>query len=187
MSNKGVQRTRHKVSGPLTPDVGLRRMMKRKAILYCIAVLIIPAQAFAFSLRTAYEDAEASDPAALLWSLAGAAVAFPFILFALHRKLKRQSGMARGDFLRQCIKLALRQLGPFFGVFYIAGGLIFMVLAVIVAIGFNVWFAITSSGTYELSEQMVRHIYASVVAYMAIWWIVSLSLTIKWLPKSLNE
>lgn len=185
--NKGVQAIGAKARLSLTPDVGLKRMMNKKAILCCIAALAIPAQAFAFSLRTVYQDTDASDPAALLWGLVGAAVAFPFILLALRRRLHHPSDLSPSDFRRQCTKLAFRQLGPFLGLFYIAGGLVFMVLAVVAAIGFNVWCAITSSGPFELTEQIVHNIYAFVLVYMAIWWVVSLGLSIKWLPKSLDE
>ena len=38
-SNKGVQRTRHKVSGPLTPDVGLMKMKVTRRIISAACAL----------------------------------------------------------------------------------------------------------------------------------------------------
>lgn len=165
--------------------------MKYKFLLMIFAAIIAPLHTFAFSLRTVYQDAEASDPSALLWSLISVAIAFPVIFFALHYRMQRPPDMSSREFSRRCVSLALQQLAPFLGLFYLAGGVIFMVLIVAVAIGFSAWHVITSGAApvtvVELTEYSFNYIWVSVMSFFSIWWFVSLVLSIRWLPKSLDE
>jgi len=140
-------------------------------------------EASAFSLRTVYEDAAASDTETFFFALACALVAYPLLLFASRFKLNKPTGYSEIQYWKLCIRISAKQLLPLLFLIYVARTFILLFVGVIFSIAAAIVLRLTDGNNFF---QSINSLYFILMSVYLCWYIFSIFLSIKWLPKTVD-
>jgi hypothetical protein len=152
-----------------------------------IAINIISlylSEAAAYSLRTVYEDAANSDPESQLFAVACALIAYPLLLFACGFKLNKPKGYSGIEYWKLCIKISAKQLLPLIFLIYVIGAFILLFVGAIFSITANIILYLTGGNSFF---QSVNSLYFILKSVSFCWYIFSVFISMKWLPKNVEE
>jgi hypothetical protein len=141
-------------------------------------------EAAAYSLRTAYEDATNADPEAQLFVVVCALIAYPFLLFACRFKLNKPKDCSEIEFWKLCIKISAKQLLPLIFLIYVAGGFVLLFFGILFTITGYIVLNLTDGNNFFRN---LNSLYFILKTVFFCWYIFSVFISVKWLPKNVGD
>jgi len=152
--------------------------MKTSQLITTVLVLLVSTtSAFAYSMRTVYEDAADSAPEWFWFATLAVALAYPLLLLILRSRFRGQQTPPRPSFSVFCARVAAKQLLPLVFMVYVVGTFILLGVAIVFTLVSHIVPALQSFETLS----------GVLWATLGIWYFFSLVVSIKWLPKTPDE
>lgn len=148
-----------------------------RGIVAALLVLASTVNAFGYSIRTAYEDSADSAPEAFWLATFAVALAYPLFLIIICFRFRGQETPFRWSFPVFCARVAAKGLFPLLCLVYMAGS--FVLLGEMIAL--------TSISRIIPSLQSVETLNVTMWISYIVWYVFSLIVSIRWLPKTPSE
>lgn|GEM_PF-6264718 len=152
-------------------------------IISCISTLIYT-NTYAYSLKTVYEDAANSDPASYFFALSLVLLSYPIMLIACRLKLDKPSDYSQKQYLRACLRISSKQLLPLLFLVYVVAFFIILIDSVLFALFTNL---LTATNIEIYFFKSINSLYIILWITYICWFIYSIYLAIKWLPKTIDD